>query len=319
MSQILADPAAEGGQDRGSPDAALGLLYAPSDSTGRRYIIPKTILVDATGAPVTIGSGGGSGSQFAQSTVYYDAINANATTGTVYSVGDTLARVIEATPGSPDTLVARWYNITKDTQLTGSPTMADLVEQNNAGALPTAVSQDTGGIGMLGALGAIITRLKTYTLADTFASVASIATMNFGMLWNGTNWDRWKGDSTGAARVSLYGKTSTAGDTALRVTAAGLAVSTGGATSSVNAVASSTTVATLASNANRLKWVVTNDTAVIMYVKIGASATTSSYTYALSPKTATSAGGSCEGTDTCAISFILPSSTGNAMVTEITA
>lgn len=36
---------------------------------------------------------------------------------------------------------------------------------------------------------------------------------------NGTNWDRAKGDNTGAARVSLYGKGSVAGDTPLYVAA----------------------------------------------------------------------------------------------------
>jgi hypothetical protein len=96
--------------------------------------------------------------------------------------------------------------------------------------------------------------------------------------------------------------------------------SNSGSTTSVNAVAASSTVATaLSANAARLKWVVTNDTAVIMYVKIGTAASTSSYSYALSPKTATSAGGSCEGQDTTAITVILGSGSGNAMVTEVTA
>ena len=102
--------------------------------------------------------------------------------------------------------------------------------------------------------------------------------------------------------------------------ASSVVTTNGGGTSTVTAVAASTTVATaLAANAARRKWIITNDTASIMYVKLGAGAAATSYTYALSPKTASSAGGSCEGTDTTAITAILASGTGNAMVTEVTA
>jgi hypothetical protein len=49
-------------------------------------------------------------------------------------------------------------------------------------------------------------------------------------LWNGTTFDRLKGDSTGAARASLYGKNTVAGDTAIFVNTDG-SLKVGGKTS----------------------------------------------------------------------------------------
>lgn len=93
-----------------------------------------------------------------------------------------------------------------------------------------------------------------------------------------------------------------------------------GGTSTVTAVTCSSSSTQLgAANANRRKWIATNDAAVMAYVKIGATASTSSYTYALAGKSSSSPGGSCEGDDTTVISAVLASSTGNVMFTEVTA
>jgi hypothetical protein len=130
----------------------------------------------------------------------------------------------------------------------------------------------------------------------------------------------------GAATAAKQPALGTAGTPATDVitvqgssTGTAQAMTNGGGTSVVTSVASSTTVATALSAGTRRKWIVTNDTAVLMYVKIGTAASAISYTYCLSPKTTTAGGGSCEGTDTTAITVILASGTGNALVTEVTA
>lgn len=94
----------------------------------------------------------------------------------------------------------------------------------------------------------------------------------------------------------------------------------GGTTSAVTSVAASTTVATaLSANTARLGWKIANDTAALMYVKLGTAASAASYTYCLNPKSSTAAGGSCEGNERTAITVILSTGTGNALVTEVTA
>lgn len=61
--------------------------------------------------------------------------------------------------------------------------------------------------------------------ADTMAGANIVAEAP--ALWNGSTFDRLKGDNTGAARVSLYGKNSAAGDTVIVVNSAGDIKTTG--------------------------------------------------------------------------------------------
>lgn len=87
-------------------------------------------------------------------------------------------------------------------------------------------------------------------------------------------------------------------------------------TSSVTQVASSATSVTLkASNANRLGLVIANDSTSTLYVKFGATASTTSYTIKLSPGALYETG---ETVYTGIVDGIWSSANGNAYVTELT-
>ena len=232
---------------------------------------------------------GGSGGSSPATSVHYDVV----TGGTGYSTGDVLAEVSVLTIGSPSTITVYWENITAGTVLATPPTLANLTYRQ---------------------------KLNQITLADTLAAVVSTAVAGFNMGWNGTNWDRLKSDNTGHSRVSMYGKLSSVADTALAASAAGQTlVNTDGATSAVTSVAASTTVATaLSANTARKKAIIYNSTGSLMRVKLGTAASTSSYSYTLSPESASIPGGTLETQYSGAITVILVSGTGNAFVTELT-
>jgi hypothetical protein len=88
------------------------------------------------------------------------------------------------------------------------------------------------------------------------------------------------------------------------------------ASSVANVAASATNVTLLASNANRLGAYVFNDSSVSLYIKFGATASTSSFTVKLT------AGSYFELAHPCytgILDGIWDSATGNARVTEVTA
>lgn len=123
--------------------------------------------------------------------------------------------------------------------------------------------------------------------------------------------------TTGLTRIIL---TDTAGTNEASVdSGGGLKVAVGrSATSAVTSVASSaSSVTILASNASRLGAMVFNDSAQILYLKMGATASTSSYTVQIA------AGGYYElpgpSMYTGIIDGIWASADGNARITELSA
>lgn len=86
-----------------------------------------------------------------------------------------------------------------------------------------------------------------------------------------------------------------------------------------NVASSATNVTLLASNANRRGVIIQNESTSVLYVKFGATATTSSYTVAI-PATASGIGGYWEMPSpiyTGIIDGIWASANGNARVTEL--
>lgn len=85
----------------------------------------------------------------------------------------------------------------------------------------------------------VIGRLKAWiaffptnaALADATANPTLTGIGTYGLGYNGTTWDRLRSDNVGEQRVSLYGKQTTAGDTAIGVGSGGqvgMAVMSGG-------------------------------------------------------------------------------------------
>lgn len=60
-----------------------------------------------------------------------------------------------------------------------------------------------------------------YPNTDANNPAFGLSTVAQSLLYNGSTWDRARSDGTGKAQVSLYGKNSTAGDTAISVTSGG--------------------------------------------------------------------------------------------------
>lgn len=113
----------------------------------------------------------------------------------------------------------------------------------------------------------------------------------FNSVWNGSTWDRFPGDTTG-------GRVKQRSDTA-----------------ALSNVSTSTTSATLLSaNTARIGAQIFNDSAVVMYVKFGTTASSTSYTVQLAANTYYEVPAGYTGR----IDGILASSTGTARVTEET-
>lgn len=100
--------------------------------------------------------------------------------------------------------------VTADTELPAAAALAD------ASANPTAPAVDAR-LGVYN--GTTWDRIRT-AISDAMAAIGLQAIA--GMLWNGTTFDRAAGDATGKAKVSLYAKKTTAGDTNLIASTAGL-------------------------------------------------------------------------------------------------
>ena len=107
-----------------------------------------------------------------------------------------------------------------------------------------------------------------------------------------------------------------AGTFAVQATGTVTAVQDKAASASVNSVACSTSVVTLAaSNANRKSLVIFNDTGQILFVKFGASATTSDFTLKIPNQAVYEL--PFAGLYTGAVTGILSTGSGNARVTEV--
>lgn len=90
-------------------------------------------------------------------------------------------------------------------------------------------------------------------------------------------------------------------------------------TTSTNVSASATVVTLLASNINRIKATIYNDSTAILYVKEGSLASLTSFDYFLNPGTSTSAGGLAIIDDyNGVITGIWASAVGNARIGETT-
>ena len=113
--------------------------------------------------------------------------------------------------------------------------------------------------------------------------------------------------SFGAKQVVLY-------DASGNAVTLGANSSTTGAVTSVGGSASNVTL--LASNTSRKGAVIFNDSSAILYVKFGATATTSSFTYRVNPYQTLEIKG--EMLYTGIIEGIWASATGNARITELT-
>ena len=181
--------------------------------------------------------------------------------------------------------------------------------------------------------GSTYDRIRTAGIGDAVASTGVLAGVPY--LFNGSTFDRGRSASIGdgAAATGLQAKVGFVfngstydrmrGDTAngldVDVTRVGGTVTTKetrAATSGVTSVAASaTSVTVLASNANRLAATVFNDSTALLYLKLGATASSTSHTVQIQPN------GYYEvpGLYTGIIDGIWASATGNARVTELTA
>lgn len=148
--------------------------------------------------------------------------------------------------------------------------------------------------------------LTTTTTVATIPSGTTIATDDVA----GTHYEVIKladGTADSATRIASGVGTPVS---ALRVVEATAATST-----LANVAGSATSVTLQASNANRLGWTVFNDSTAILYVKCGATASTTSFTV----KMAAGAYWELPFRYTGVVDGIWASATGNARVTEFTA
>lgn len=98
-------------------------------------------------------------------------------------------------------------------------------------------------------------------LGDTTSNPTTTTVGAFALVWNGATWDRLPGTAAGGVKTKeLRAATPT----------------------SATVAASASNVTVLASNANRLGATVFNDSSSIVYLKLGATATSSSYTVQMS-------------------------------------
>lgn len=134
-----------------------------------------------------------------------------------------------------------------------------------------------------------------------------ISAMARNQVFNGTTWDRMRGDATDGTLVNLGSNND--------VTVSGAVTATPEKASSATLanVSTSTSSATLlASNSARKKAVIVNDSTAILYVKFGTTASATSYSYLLQPNDTLE-----EVTYTGRIDGILASGTGTARTTEL--
>lgn len=203
----------------------------------------------------------------------------------------------------------------------------------------TGITQPTGGTGARGWLSGIYNLLKNGSIAvsGTFwqatqpvsgtvtTSPPSHASTNIDQL-NGTTVDTNSGNKSAGTQRIVLATDQPQLTNALKVDGSGVtqpvsgsvtATKSTGATSSVpSQPAVSTTSATvLAANSNRKLAVIVNNNSVGAYIKAGATASSSSYTYYLQP----SGGTLVEDTYNGKFDAVLVSGTGVLAVTEITA
>jgi len=119
---------------------------------------------------------------------------------------------------------------------------------------------------------------------------------SWGMLFNGTTWDRARGDATNGAYVQV--KSSP----------------TSGTATLSNVAASATSVTLLAANAGRKGATIQNDSSAILYVKFGTTASTTSYTIQMAANSYYEVPFAYTGR----MDGIWASATGNARITELT-
>jgi hypothetical protein len=78
----------------------------------------------------------------------------------------------------------------------------------------------SGANGIVGTIPGRLAQVGSST-GDANSLQTALYTSSYGLVFNGTNYDRVRSDATGKAQVSLYGTNSVAGDTALSLTSAG--------------------------------------------------------------------------------------------------
>ena len=168
------------------------------------------------------------------------------------------------------------------------------------------VSTTLGSVGLTD--GVSLAVLKAASTAATSSDPGIVTTLSpnsaAGKLWDGTNTVAVK-----AANTAAVGP-----DPALVITPR---LPPSATVTSVAAAVSAQTI--LSSNTNRFGAVVVNDSSAVMYLKLGSSATTSSYSYSIPGYGAAPfANWECPAGYTGIITAVWSSATGNARVTEIT-
>ena len=184
--------------------------------------------------------------------------------------------------------------VTADTEL---PAAASITATGNS--IPSTVIL----VGATGVYNGTTLDLVQSGAGDGATSAQKLPTTQF--VFNGSTYDRMRGDTTNGLDVDV---TRVGGTVTTKETRA--------ATSSVTSVAASASSGTvLASNANRLAATVFNDSTALLYLKLGATASSTSHTVQIQPN------GYYEvpGLYTGIIDGIWASATGNARVTELTA
>lgn len=203
---------------------------------------------------------------------------------------------------------------------TSSGVVATEVEISNDSGNPIPISGSvTGSI-------TADTELPTAAaLADNTANPTTTSVGTFGLLFDGSTWDRARsvaalGDGgTASAAVGIYGYNGSTWDRLRSDTTNGLDVDVtrfpaGPSTSVVTSVNDSATNVTLkVSNASRREIIIQNDSSSTLYVKLGTTATTTDYSVKLYTDDVfrTSYTGNIDG-------IWSADSTGAALVTELT-
>jgi hypothetical protein len=141
-------------------------------------------------------------------------------------------------------------------------------------------------------------RLDITAPADAASGSQSLLTYAKNQVFNGTTWDRMRGDTTNGVDVDVTRMPKTSSSTVTQV------------------ASSATTVTLKASNTARTGLMVFNDSTQILYVKLGATASTTSYTVQVQPKGYYELPAS-NALYTGVVDAIWASANGNAYVTEL--
>jgi hypothetical protein len=239
---------------------------------------------------------------------------------TLNSAVDSVAAVGNVASGATDAgngvKVAGVYNSTKPTFTTGQ--RGDLQLTSRGAAQTTLYANDSA------------TAISNNTPADTVTAGTNLSVTSFGETFNGTTWDRMlaatNGTNSTGTGIQAVGTLAQLDDTSptsitenqfgnLRMSAdrSLLVVNRATTPTQTSVAGSASSVSLLAANNARKGATITNDSTAILYVKLGATASVTSYTV----KMQTDAYYEVPFGYVGAIDGIWASATGNARITEI--